>query len=328
MIVCSNLECRKDSFVTHRAFCDALTEENYKINQNPLAATGGGEISMLHGQGQGQANQDLFSDSGLMNLSVNSHQYSQGVMMKSSSPPPSLSSNFFNPRSLTARPPICFSSSIVNNVASSAYTSATALLQKASEMGSKISDDNSSIAPILLRGFTGYSSNNNLTTTTTTVQEVSSSCKMSATTSTNTISSSVLSYAGEGGGAGRNQQMFDFDKNMEEAVRDHQRVGYPHHDQEYYGGGLYDDDSSLLMHSSSKTNNTAQVFMGMGGRGGGGEKMTVDFLGVEPAHLNFGKKRSYDGNNVMGLRPYSNAQAQQQQQHHNNSLYNNLHSEW
>ena len=192
-------------------------------------------------------------------------------------------------------------------------------------MGSKISDDNSSIAPILLRGFTGYSSNNNLTTTTTMVQEVSSSCKMSATTITNNISSSVLSYAG----AGRNQQMFDFDKNMEEAVRDHQRVGYPHHhDQEYYGDGLYDDDSSLLMHSSSKTNNTAQVFMGMGGRGGGGEKMTVDFLGVEPAHSNFGKKRSYDGNNVMGLQPYSTVQAQQQHHNNNNSLYNNLHSEW
>lgn len=195
-------------------------------------------------------------------------------------------------------------------------------------MSSKISDDNSSIAPILLRGFTGYSSNNNnLTTTTTTVQEFSSSCKVSATTTNNNISSGVLSYVGEVGGAGRNQQMFDFDKNLEEAVRDDQRAGCPHQDQEYYYGGSLYDDSSLLMHSSSKTNNTAQVFRG------GGEKMTVDFLGVEPAHSNFGKKRSYDGNNVMGLPPYSNAQAQQQQHHHNNnnnntSLYNNLHSEW
>ncbi|GMY26682.1 protein indeterminate-domain 12-like [Fagus crenata] len=31
---------RKDSFVTHRAFCDALTEENYKTNQN-ISSTGG-----------------------------------------------------------------------------------------------------------------------------------------------------------------------------------------------------------------------------------------------------------------------------------------------
>lgn len=39
-----------------------------------------------------------------------------------------------------------------------AHTSATALLQKAAEIGSKISD--STIAPILLRGFSGYTTNN------------------------------------------------------------------------------------------------------------------------------------------------------------------------
>lgn len=44
------------------------------------------------------------------------------------------------------------SSSLV--AANSAYTSATALLQKAAEMGAKISDN--TITPILLRGFSGY----------------------------------------------------------------------------------------------------------------------------------------------------------------------------
>lgn len=39
-----------------------------------------------------------------------------------------------------------------------AYTSATALLQKAAEMGAKISDN--TIAPIILKGFSGYSANN------------------------------------------------------------------------------------------------------------------------------------------------------------------------
>lgn len=31
--------CRRDSFITHRAFCDALTEENNKVNQELAAAT-------------------------------------------------------------------------------------------------------------------------------------------------------------------------------------------------------------------------------------------------------------------------------------------------
>lgn len=40
---------------------------------------------------------------------------------------------------------------------------------------------------------------------------------------------------------------------------------------------------------------------------GGGEKMTVNFLGVEPAgNLSVGRKRSYNSN-AMGLE-YSNAQ--------------------
>lgn len=33
-VVVINALYRKDSFVTHRAFCDALTEEKYKANQN------------------------------------------------------------------------------------------------------------------------------------------------------------------------------------------------------------------------------------------------------------------------------------------------------
>ena len=30
----SSLKCRRDSFITHRAFCDALAEENNKVNQS------------------------------------------------------------------------------------------------------------------------------------------------------------------------------------------------------------------------------------------------------------------------------------------------------
>ncbi|CAK9133293.1 unnamed protein product [Ilex paraguariensis] len=44
-------------------------------------------------------------------------------------------------------------------VVGSAFLSATALFQKAAEMGAKISSDNS-IAPVPLRGFTGYCTSN------------------------------------------------------------------------------------------------------------------------------------------------------------------------
>ncbi|XP_076881948.1 protein indeterminate-domain 12-like [Bidens hawaiensis] len=90
---------RKDSFVTHRAFCDALTEENYKMNLKV------GEPHII------------------------SHDKS-------------LLSNDFDP--IFNRP-----SSIVGTVA---YTSATALLQKAAEMGAKVSDN--TFSPVLLRGST------------------------------------------------------------------------------------------------------------------------------------------------------------------------------
>ncbi|KAJ0727302.1 putative transcription factor C2H2 family [Helianthus annuus] len=97
--------CRKDSFVTHRAFCDALTEE-----------AGG-----------------------------------PNIMMRDTNHDKSLQSTDFDPM-FNLRP--CFGEPN-NSPMAAAYTSATALLQKAAEMGAKVSD--STVTPILLRGFTGYS---------------------------------------------------------------------------------------------------------------------------------------------------------------------------
>uniref|UniRef100_A0A2N9FUW0 C2H2-type domain-containing protein n=1 Tax=Fagus sylvatica TaxID=28930 RepID=A0A2N9FUW0_FAGSY len=101
----------KDSFVTHRAFCDALTEENYKTNQN-ISSTGG----MLQSHAQELTSQTSFSSGG--------------------------GSNSF---------PMAIGS---------CYTSATASLQKAAEMGAKISDN--SITPILLRGSTAATNNSSI----------------------------------------------------------------------------------------------------------------------------------------------------------------------
>ncbi|GKB46197.1 hypothetical protein Tco_0896950 [Tanacetum coccineum] len=193
----------KDSFVTHRAFCDALTEENYRMNQKVLESPQANTNNMMRSEFSHDSNHEK-----------------------------SMSNDFdpilFNQRTLM-QPCFISSSGEPNNslISAGAYTSATALLQKAAEMGAKVSDK--TIAPILLRGFSGYS-----------------------TTNANTTNAS----------------------------------------------GLY--DSSLIM-PSSKGNNLLerQVFS---------ERMTVDFLGVEPSSVC--GKRDYDGN-MIGV-PYSNDHQHQQ----------------
>ncbi|XWS39394.1 hypothetical protein CRYUN_Cryun18bG0050700 [Craigia yunnanensis] len=144
---------RKDSFVTHRAFCDALRVENYNVNHN-LVATGG----IFQSQAQELFTSSMaiydscFNANTMINPSISNDNMnnplrplslnSTGVMMSSNL------DQTFNPRT-----------SLASTLAiGSAYTSATTLLQKAVETDAKISDN--TIAPILLRGFTGYSTSN------------------------------------------------------------------------------------------------------------------------------------------------------------------------
>ncbi|CAL5349594.1 unnamed protein product [Camellia sinensis] len=318
---CGTIFSRKDSFVTHRAFCDALTEENYKMNQNLAAATGG----MLQNQAQElfssslmpasdsctNTNTNTNSHNRMMNLSVSHHEMIDNPLISLNSHGAMISNNLdmLNPRMTTRA---CFSS--IDNSSSqmpmigSVYTSATALLQKAAEMGAKISDN--SITPILLRGFTGYSTSTNTSggIGSAQVQEASSS-----------IAANGLYVAA-------NSETL-FDKNMD-AGGDARPDGYINVDVSHQTttAGLYDSSSSShFMQSGNGNGNVGnllerQVFL----QGGGHEKMTLDFLGVEPAgataaahSISFGKKRSYEGN-MVGLGRYSNAQQ---------SLHN-LHSEW
>ncbi|XP_047961586.1 zinc finger protein GAI-ASSOCIATED FACTOR 1-like [Salvia hispanica] len=132
---CGTIFSRKDSFVTHRAFCDALNEENYMAKHNA-----GGAMVQNHAEEVLSASIDLSCHEP---LSLSTH----GMMMAGSFNP------FYSPRTLKpagigglSSPPLA---------ADSAYTSATALLQRAAQMGSKTSDS-TSLSPILLRGFTGY----------------------------------------------------------------------------------------------------------------------------------------------------------------------------
>ncbi|KAI3682250.1 hypothetical protein L2E82_50025 [Cichorium intybus] len=271
---CGTIFSRKDSFVTHRAFCDALTEENYRMNIKV------GSI----GRSPEEMSGPLADTNIKMRSSISSHDSNHDKSLSH------MSNDFdsvLNQRIL--RP--CFSSTLVgacefNNSPMAAYTSATALLQKAAEMGAKVSDN---ITPILLKGFTGYSTSN-FNSSTTSVHQVLSMDNCNGTIA--------------GGLHAINREIFD--NNIERG-----RNGGP----SGYGistsgkSGLY--DSSLFMHSlegSSSNLLEKQALMG------GSERMTVDFLGVEPGgHSNLCGKIDYDGN-VVGLAHLNDHQGINQQQ--------------
>ncbi|KAL8534975.1 hypothetical protein ACS0TY_010848 [Phlomoides rotata] len=215
---CGTIFLRKDSFVTHRAFCDALSEENYKGNQN--------QAKELFSSSVTYTNTD-----GVEHLSMNTPNPLSGMMMI-----PKKFDPFYSARAL--------SSNCKTNIGF-AYTSATALLQKAAEIGSKSSDD--SISHILFRGFTGYY------------------------TGTRNASHETIQEGSHGMHVG----------NME-ASDIHQIELYDHSD---------------FMHSGK--NKT-----GLNEMGESDEKMTLDFLGVEPPsgdQSGYSKKRKYgDDSNELG----------------------------
>ncbi|KAF9689046.1 hypothetical protein SADUNF_Sadunf01G0051100 [Salix dunnii] len=284
---CGTIFSRKDSFVTHRAFCDALAEENYKVNQNP-AAMGG----MLQNQAKEPFSSSMRSPdacsnkSAVMNLTVSAENSNSALRPLSLNSSGMMMSSNLNPRNSL---PLAFFSSLDGSNTSpmatgSNYTSATALLQKAAVMGANISDN--SIAPILFKGFNGY------------------------TTTSMNLSGSVQEGSAIDGcnigphGANMNGLYLGdavmFDKNLD--------PGYPRNS--FSQTGLF--ESPLLM--DIENGNAAHALAGEAYMGGS-EKMTVDFLGVEPptGHSAVGSKRNYEAN-MMGL-GYPNAQQ-------------NLHSDW
>ncbi|WMV11993.1 hypothetical protein MTR67_005378 [Solanum verrucosum] len=113
---CGTIFSRRDSFVTHRAFCDALAEENNKVNQVLVTGTAGST----------QLAPELFSTTHMLNL-----PQIRNSNMKIPSIPLNMAGSMFS------------SSSGFNQLGtnSSNMSSATALLQQAAQMGVTVSNN-------------------------------------------------------------------------------------------------------------------------------------------------------------------------------------------
>ncbi|CAN6231811.1 unnamed protein product [Urochloa humidicola] len=151
---CGTIFSRKDSFITHRAFCDALAEDNSRVNHSLATMVGS-----LHGH-----QQDIFSHGVptfpasptdvIANMSSNDHN--SDSHLRSLSPyalitrNTALFSNQISPKD-PGFPLDGSASSYPYMSMNSPYMSATALLQKAAEMGAKTSQD--PISPLLLKSF-------------------------------------------------------------------------------------------------------------------------------------------------------------------------------
>ncbi|KAI3884795.1 hypothetical protein MKX03_002827 [Papaver bracteatum] len=173
---CGTIFSRRDSFITHRAFCDALAEENNKVNQ--------GLMSNMEVKIQGQVS-DLMSSMPINNTlpeftesdaknPLRSHSHSDVMVMPlkpltmtrgifSSS-----SGTLFNgPRSNSSANSSCLQLSANNGLSSfdglddgkigrqlvgTAHMSATALLQKAAQMGATVSSNINS-SPMMQKSF-------------------------------------------------------------------------------------------------------------------------------------------------------------------------------
>lgn len=127
-------ECRRDSFITHRAFCDALAEESARSVTVGITPTPQVEAPHMHGNLPLKKEQQSFMPSWL-----------GGPSSSTTVDFSSASSSFFSPQnqSLQHENPnprigVCPTSSTVGTP-SSGHMSATALLQKAAQMGATMS---------------------------------------------------------------------------------------------------------------------------------------------------------------------------------------------
>ncbi|ESQ44587.1 hypothetical protein EUTSA_v10003218mg [Eutrema salsugineum] len=133
---CGTIFSRRDSFITHRAFCDALAEETAKINAashlNGLAAAGAAGINLNYQYLMGTLNPPLqpFAASATC---INNNNHDELITQNANA----TSTTTTATNSLSV--PCLFSSDQTQNANANANMSATALLQKAAEIGANSS---------------------------------------------------------------------------------------------------------------------------------------------------------------------------------------------
>ncbi|KAK8468702.1 hypothetical protein PHAVU_006G090800 [Phaseolus vulgaris] len=138
---CGTIFSRRDSFITHRAFCDALSDENNKFN----------EASIMHGSNL----QPPIIPNLVASLPINTNNHKQPLSLPhdliATIPPKPFNNNisaFTRTLSSTSSPSqLCSNSPNINMFEENAQThmSATALLQKAAQMGATVNSSNNSM---------------------------------------------------------------------------------------------------------------------------------------------------------------------------------------
>ncbi|XP_061338045.1 zinc finger protein GAI-ASSOCIATED FACTOR 1-like [Gastrolobium bilobum] len=146
---CGTIFSRRDSFITHRAFCDALAEENNKANEGQLSKMGSNNL-----QCQTIPNPQIGGNSEF-NHSDHKHPLSlpHELMPMPSKPfnnnnnnmagtvfTRSLSSSSSPSLQLSSNPLNIFEENGIHLAAGSPHMSATALLQKAAQMSATVSN--------------------------------------------------------------------------------------------------------------------------------------------------------------------------------------------
>lgn len=137
--------CRRDSFVTHRAFCDALTEENNKVNQSIASTTGPSHTQVSELMSNSMLNLPEIRNSN-MKVPLKPSPHKLNIQTPTGPLLNMAGSMFTSPRNLTSS---SFSGFQLSKNSSNMSSSATALLQQAAQMGATVSSSMNS--PIMVQ---------------------------------------------------------------------------------------------------------------------------------------------------------------------------------